>query len=106
MADLLQKGLQFLESQRQQHMTQEVTYKRESDTVPVLATFGKTTYEVEEAEGITVGGEVIDFLDIGVGDRYRWPTFNLADAAVTIGVLLLVLWLGRSRTEKLKEGPG
>ena len=51
-------------------------------------------------------GEVIDFLDIGVGDRYRWPTFNLADAAVTIGVLLLVLWLGRSRTEKLKEGPG
>lgn len=62
MADLLQKGLQFLESQRQQHLAQEVTYKRGVDTVQVLATFGKTTYEVEEAEGIKVGAEVIDFL--------------------------------------------
>lgn len=62
MGDLLKSGLQFLESQRQQHMAQEVTYKRGSDSVVVLATFGKTTYEVEETEGITVGAEVIDFL--------------------------------------------
>ncbi len=62
MADLLQKGLQFLESQRQQHMAEEVTYQRGADTVTVLATFGKTEYEVEASEGITVGAEVIDFL--------------------------------------------
>jgi len=37
---------------------------------------------------------VVDFIDIGVG-FYRWPTFNVADMAVTTGALLLawVLWV-------------
>ena len=35
-------------------------------------------------------GEVIDFLDFGVG-RLRWPVFNLADSFVTVGVMLLAL---------------
>ncbi|MBD3235220.1 MAG: signal peptidase II [Candidatus Eisenbacteria bacterium] len=42
--------------------------------------------------------EVIDFIDVGVGSQ-RWPTFNIADAGVTIGVVYLVfsvLMLGRS----------
>jgi signal peptidase II len=36
---------------------------------------------------------VVDFLDLGVGDA-RWPTFNVADMAVSIGAFLLaiVLW--------------
>ena len=36
---------------------------------------------------------VVDFLDVGVGDT-RWPTFNVADMAVSIGAFLLaiVLW--------------
>lgn len=36
---------------------------------------------------------VVDFLDVGVGDL-RWPTFNVADIAVSIGAFLLawVLW--------------
>jgi signal peptidase II len=36
---------------------------------------------------------VVDFLDVGVGDA-RWPTFNVADMAVSIGAFLLaiVLW--------------
>jgi signal peptidase II len=36
---------------------------------------------------------VVDFLDIGFGDS-RWPTFNVADMAVSIGAVLLawVLW--------------
>ncbi len=33
-------------------------------------------------------GEVTDFIDIGVG-AYRWPVFNVADSAVTIGIILL-----------------
>ncbi len=32
--------------------------------------------------------EVIDFIDIGVVS-YRWPTFNVADIGVTLGVLYL-----------------
>jgi len=36
---------------------------------------------------------VVDFIDIGMGDS-RWPTFNVADMAVSIGAFLLawVLW--------------
>lgn len=80
MADLLQKGLEFLESQRQQHMAQEVTYKRGADSVAVLATFGKTEYQVEESEGITVGAEVVDFLitaaDLVIQDQSIQPKYG------------------------------
>jgi signal peptidase II len=36
---------------------------------------------------------VVDFIDVGVGDT-RWPTFNIADMAVSIGAFMLawVLW--------------
>ena len=36
---------------------------------------------------------VVDFLDVGIGDM-RWPTFNVADIAVSTGAVLLawVLW--------------
>ena len=38
------------------------------------------------------GGAVVDFIDLG-----WWPIFNLADAAVVIGALLLVLVGSRGR---------
>jgi len=38
---------------------------------------------------VTNGG-VTDFLDVGVGP-YRWPTFNVADSCVVIGIGLLIL---------------
>jgi signal peptidase II len=36
---------------------------------------------------------VVDFIDVGFGDS-RWPTFNVADMAVSVGAFLLawVLW--------------
>ena len=36
---------------------------------------------------------VVDFIDVGIG-AYRWPTFNVADMAVTCGAIALavVLW--------------
>lgn len=36
---------------------------------------------------------VVDFLDVGVGDL-RWPTFNLADLAVSLGAIFLA-WVLR-----------
>jgi signal peptidase II len=43
---------------------------------------------------------VVDFIDIGMGDS-RWPTFNVADMAVSIGAFLLawVLWGEDSENE-------
>jgi signal peptidase II len=35
-------------------------------------------------------GAVIDFIDVHL-PFYRWPTFNLADAAICLGVLILLL---------------
>ena len=35
-------------------------------------------------------GAVVDFLDVGFGEAARWPCFNIADAAITVGVVLLI----------------
>jgi signal peptidase II len=41
---------------------------------------------------------VVDFIDIGVG-AWRWPTFNVADIAVTSGAVLLGLLLWRAEDD-------
>ncbi len=48
---------------------------------------------------------VIDFIDVGFGDT-RWPTFNVADMAVSIGAFLLawVLW-GEENAEAAEAAP-
>lgn len=35
-------------------------------------------------------GFVIDFLDVYVG-KYHWPAFNVADSAITVGVVIFIL---------------
>ena len=35
-------------------------------------------------------GHVIDFLDVYY-DQYHWPIFNIADSAITVGVMLLII---------------
>ncbi|HEU4560557.1 MAG TPA: signal peptidase II [Longimicrobium sp.] len=45
---------------------------------------------------------VIDFLDFGVGD-VRWPVFNVADIAVTVGALLLAYSLWREEQKQEQE---
>lgn len=35
-------------------------------------------------------GAVVDFLDLHWGD-FHWPAFNVADSAITMGVVLLIL---------------
>jgi signal peptidase II len=37
-------------------------------------------------------GYVTDFVSVGVGDL-RWPTFNVADASIVVGILTLVAYL-------------
>ncbi len=35
-------------------------------------------------------GYVVDFLEV-YADRFYWPAFNVADSALTIGIMLLIL---------------
>ncbi len=35
--------------------------------------------------------KVVDFIDVGFG-RHRWPTFNVADAAITIGIIVVIIF--------------
>ena len=37
-------------------------------------------------------GEVIDFIDVFVG-QYHWPAFNVADSAITIGMLIFGFYI-------------
>lgn len=45
---------------------------------------------------------VVDFIDVGVGTS-RWPTFNVADMAISCGAILLAIVLWREDSPKTAE---
>ncbi|MCK4505233.1 MAG: signal peptidase II [Candidatus Aegiribacteria sp.] len=48
-------------------------------------------------------GKVVDFIDIG-SNGWRWPTFNAADIAITIGgILLVILYRGSAKISPQKD---
>ena len=51
-----------------------------------------------------IAGQVTDFLDVHLGP-HRWPTFNVADVAINLGVAALVVGtaLARPSTEELQR---
>ena len=71
--DLLDRGAAFLESQRHQHMTRSVVYRRGTDEKQVQATVGKTEFEQADDSGLIHRTESRDFLvrtadlDLGAG---------------------------------------
>ena len=56
-------------------------------------------------------GEVIDFIHLHWADSFHWPTFNVADVAITAGSLLLALtvirlWIRKIRDDKSEDLEG
>jgi signal peptidase II len=49
---------------------------------------------------------VVDFIDVGIG-IHRWPTFNVADAAVSCGAIVLAvsLWVEDARRTRAEAAP-
>lgn len=41
-------------------------------------------------------GYVIDFVSIHVQEAFHWPTFNIADAALTVGIFALIYYFYKS----------
>lgn len=62
MADLLREGSQWLEQMRTAHCSGLVQYRRPPLNWDVLATYGKTAFEVADESGLTVSAHVWDFL--------------------------------------------
>lgn len=49
-------------------------------------------------------GHVIDFIEFHIHEAFYWPTFNVADSAITIGIaLLLIETVKNSADEKAAE---
>ena len=44
-------------------------------------------------------GSVIDFINMGIGP-YRWPYYNVADSAVTVGGILLIITYSLKRESR------
>ena len=42
-------------------------------------------------------GYVVDFVSLHVRDLFFWPAFNVADAALTVGILALIYYFYKSR---------
>jgi signal peptidase II len=47
-------------------------------------------------------GEVVDFVQVGIPPNY-WPVFNVADSAVSVGVVWLALGMMRSGRQEVPE---
>lgn len=47
-------------------------------------------------------GYVVDFIDMGYG-HLRWPTYNVADSAFVIGVLILTIYLTFLSSDKANK---
>ena len=47
---------------------------------------------------------VTDFIDVGIG-AYRWPIFNVADSAITIGFILLFIRLPAIKRDLIDDAP-
>jgi signal peptidase II len=49
---------------------------------------------------------VVDFIYIGSDDFYRWPAFNVADAAIVAGAVLLLVFYYFEEKRMKREGGG
>ncbi len=58
--------------------------------------FGNLVDRVRSARG------VVDFLDVGV-NAWRWPTFNVADVAVSTGAVILAVVLWNEEEQRVAE---
>ena len=62
MADLLEQATDWLETMRKAHASRSVTYHRGEDSVEVLATVGRKSYQVDGGYGAAVWVDSTDFI--------------------------------------------
>lgn len=50
-------------------------------------------------------GHVVDFIELDWHGQNIWPVFNLADSAITLGAILLCVWLWRTERVRVANPP-
>ncbi len=77
MADLLQKGSEWLDGMRAAHASRPVAYVRGTDSVEVAATVGRTVFRLDKGCGLVERVEARDYLvlaaDLVLGGRAALP---------------------------------
>jgi signal peptidase II len=81
------------------------TLRRTHDTLLVVAlslvlggAIGNLLDRVFRSPGF-LRGAVVDFVHVG-----DWPTFNVADSAITIGAVLVIIWSVRATAREHQDG--
>ena len=88
-------------------------YILKSDMVDLLETFSLSLI-LSGALGNMIDrlrfGEVIDFIDVYIGSHH-WPAFNVADSAISVGAVMIVLAMLKKKEQvdhspsgKIKQG--
>ncbi len=62
MKDILRDGQRWLANKLTQHAAREVTYRRGTDEVKLIATIGKTLAEQDSGDGLILRMEIRDYL--------------------------------------------
>lgn len=50
-----------------------------------------------------VDGFVVDFIEVHIKEFFHWPTFNIADSAITIGIAMLLVDSVKNPENEAKE---
>lgn len=85
--------------------------RRPFRAVPVLAlgilAGGALGNGYDRAFRITPAGDtgVVDFIRVNLTSTYSWPTFNLADVWIFVGVAALLLWAWRHPPPETEPAP-
>jgi hypothetical protein len=77
MTNLFEQGAAWLSDQLQAHASTEVIYQRGGVLLPVMATIGKTEFEIDDGSGIIKRIQSRDYLiptaDLKIGDVSTLP---------------------------------
>ena len=60
--DFLQRGIRWLNRQREAHLSRPATYQRGGESIAITATLGATSVEVTDDTGATVRSPQMDFI--------------------------------------------
>jgi len=78
-----------------------IIFSRERNTVMQFSLFSILAGAVGNLIDRIHLGEVIDWIDVGIRNS-RWPTFNVADSAIVVGLIFLI-FAGSKNERKNKE---